>query len=36
MKSTPGGGTDLATIMGKEKTIERVKAAIERLVAAEV
>ena len=33
MKSTPGGGTDLATIMGKEKTIQRVKAAIERLSA---
>lgn len=28
MKSTPGGGTDLAAIMGKEKTIERLKKAI--------
>ena len=28
---TPGGGTDLACMMGREKTIERVKAAIEKL-----
>ena len=30
-KSTPGGGTDLAVILGKEKTMERIKLAIERL-----
>ena len=28
---TPGGGTDLACMMGREKTLERVKAAIEKL-----
>ena len=28
---TPGGGVELAAIMGKEKTIARVKAAIEKL-----
>ena len=28
---TPGGGTDLACMMGREKTVERVKAAIEKL-----
>ena len=27
----PGGGTDLACMMGREKTLERVKAAIEKL-----
>jgi len=27
----PGGGTDLAVILGKEETIARVKAAIEKL-----
>ena len=36
MKSTPGGGTDLATIMGKAKTVERVRAAIERLEGADL
>ena len=30
-RSTPGGGTDLAVILGKEETITRVKAAIEKL-----
>ncbi len=30
-RSTPGGGTDIAAVMGREKTIERVKAAIGRL-----
>ncbi len=30
-RSTPGGGTDIAAVMGREKTIKRVKAAIERL-----
>ena len=28
---TPGGGTDLACMMGREKTVERVNAAIEQL-----
>ena len=28
---TPGGGTDLACMMGREKTLGRVKAAIEKL-----
>lgn len=31
MKATPGGGTDLAIIMGREKTLARMKAAIEKL-----
>ena len=30
-RSTPGGGTDLSVILGKEKTLQRVKAAIEKL-----
>ena len=30
-RSTPGGGTDLAVILGREKTLERVKKAIEKL-----
>ena len=30
-RSTPGGGTDLAVILGREKTLERVKAAIRKL-----
>ncbi len=30
-RSTPGGGTDLAVILGREKTLARVKAAIEKL-----
>ena len=30
-RSTPGGGTDLAVILGREKTLTRVKAAIEKL-----
>ena len=30
-RSTPGGGTDLAVILGREKTLRRVKAAIEKL-----
>lgn len=30
-RSTPGGGTDLAVIIGREKTLARVKAAIEKL-----
>ena len=30
-RSTPGGGTDLAVILGKDKTLARVKAAIEKL-----
>ena len=30
-RSTPGGGTDLAVILGKEKTLARVRAAIEKL-----
>lgn len=33
MKATPGGGTDLAAIMGKEKTLKRLKDAIEHLEA---
>ena len=33
MKRTPGGGTDLAVILGREKTVARVKAAIENLKA---
>ena len=28
---TPGGGTDLAAMMGKEETVKRVKAALEKL-----
>ena len=28
---TPGGGVELSAILGKEKTIERVKKAIEKL-----
>ena len=28
---TPGGGIELAVILGKEKTIARLKAAIEKL-----
>lgn len=28
---TPGGGTELAAIMGKEKTLARVKQAIQKL-----
>ena len=28
---TPGGGTDLACMMGRETTLARVKAAIEKL-----
>ena len=28
---TPGGGTDLAAILGKQETVSRVKAAIEKL-----
>ncbi len=27
----PGGGTDLAAMMGKEETVKRVKAALEKL-----
>ena len=30
-RRTPDGGTDLACMMGREKTAERVKAAIEKL-----
>ena len=30
-RSTPGGGTDLAVILGRDKTLSRVKAAIEKL-----
>ena len=30
-RSTPGGGTDLAVILGKEKTLARVRTAIENL-----
>lgn len=30
-KSTPGGGTDLAVILGREKTLERIKGAIANL-----
>ena len=32
-RSTPGGGTDLAVILGKAETLARVKAAIEKLSA---
>ena len=28
---TPGGGTDLAAMMGKEETVKRVKSALEKL-----
>ncbi|MBQ7858575.1 MAG: glutamate--tRNA ligase, partial [Faecalibacterium sp.] len=28
---TPGGGTDLACMMGREKTIERIRAAVAKL-----
>ena len=30
-RSTPGGGTDLAAIIGREKTLDRVRRAIEKL-----
>ena len=30
-KSTPGGGSDLAQMLGKDETIARVKAAIAKL-----
>ena len=30
---TPGGGTDLAAMLGKEETLARVKAAIAKLSA---
>ena len=30
-RSTPGGGTDLAVILGREKTLERVREAIQKL-----
>ena len=32
-RSTPGGGTDLAVILGREKTLARVRAAIGKLEA---
>lgn len=32
-QATPGGGTDLAVVIGKERTIERIKQAIARLSA---
>jgi len=32
-RSTPGGGTDLAVILGREKTLERIAAAIGKLEA---
>ncbi|WP_305154779.1 hypothetical protein [uncultured Dubosiella sp.] len=28
---TPGGGVELAAVLGKERTVARVKAALERL-----
>ena len=31
LKSTPGGGTDLAAMMGKEKTLSRLNDAIAKL-----
>ena len=31
LSRTPGGGTDLAAMMGKEETVKRVKAALEKL-----
>ena len=30
-RSTPGGGTDLAAILGKEKTLQRIRLALEKL-----
>ena len=33
VQSTPGGGTDLAVVIGKERTLERVRKAIDRLAA---
>ncbi len=33
-QATPGGGTDLAVIIGKERTLDRVRKAIEKLTAA--
>ncbi len=30
-RSTPGGGTDLAVILGKDETLSRIDAAIEKL-----
>ncbi len=30
-RSTPGGGTDLAVILGREKTLERIRFALEKL-----
>ena len=34
LQASPGGGTDIAVIIGKELTIERLKNAIEKLKAA--
>lgn len=34
MQATPGGGTDLAAIIGKERTLERIRQAIDMLTAA--
>ena len=31
VQSTPGGGTDLAVVIGKERTLERIRQAIEKL-----
>ena len=30
-RSTPGGGTDLAAMLGKEKTLQRIRLALEKL-----
>ena len=35
VQATPGGGTDLAVVIGKERTLERVRKAIDRLAALE-
>ena len=32
-KMTPGGATEIMEIIGKEETVERIKAAIEKLQA---
>ncbi len=29
--TTPGGGVELAAVLGKERTVQRVKAALEKL-----
>ncbi|MBQ4196197.1 MAG: hypothetical protein II622_08795, partial [Thermoguttaceae bacterium] len=33
-QATPGGGTDVAAVIGKERTLQRVRKAIDKLAAA--